>query len=92
MAIHYFDPRGFSRGQGYTGPYCRTTSAQATAARFLAVDCFPCKLILVDKRVSSADDIGRVIEVYSDRVVIARSGGDLISVNFRDFDNDWEAA
>lgn len=91
MAIHYQDFKRFSKGQGYVGVACRIINPMADTKRFYACDCMACKLTLLNRRVvtTGGDDYGRVFEVYVDRVIIARPDGDLLTVNYRDFDANW---
>lgn len=94
MSIHYMNLKTFSKGQGYVGVACRVTSPMASTQRWYACDCPACKLTLLNRRVImlNGDDFGRVFEVYADRVLIARPGGDLLTVNFRNFDEMWGPA
>ena len=91
MAIHFENYKTFSKGQGFVGVACRTKSPQASTQRWFACDCSACKLTLLNRRVVRIDgeDFGRVHEVYADRVLVARVNGDLLTVNLRDFDDEW---
>lgn len=94
MAIHYQNFKAFSKGQGYAGAMCRSKFVTASTRRWFATDCMTCKLKLLNRRVVmlNGDDFGRVFEVYADRVLVARPGGDLLTVNYKDLDEKWGPA
>jgi len=91
MAIHYENYKTFSKGQGFVGVACRVKSPQASTTRLFASDCFECKKkALAGKLIISREgEVGRVVEVFADRVELQREERPLRYVMMAELDTDW---
>lgn len=91
MAIHFENYKTFSKGQGYIGVACRTKSPQASTPRLFACDCFECKKKALTGKtlISRAGEVGRVVEVFTDRVELQRDERTPRFILMAELDTDW---